>query len=147
NPPIVLYGTAAILVAGYLAVHLPVSAQVATAAIRQLGTELEESARISGSSWVDAMRRITMPLLRDPLIGAWLLVYVLAIRDLSVALLLYSPKTIVMSVGLYDLWLRANNPALAAYSVVFLVVGYAPLVLWRLTGRRALEAEAEVRGA
>lgn len=135
NPPIVLYGTGAILIAGYLAVHLPAAVQILTAAVRQVSPELEESSRSAGGSWLGTVTRITFPLLRDSAIGAWLILYVLSLRDLSVSILLYSPKTTVMAIGLYDMWSAGSHTRLAAYSVLFLVIGYAPFLLWRLSGR------------
>ena len=50
------------------------------------------------------------------LIGSWLLIYVVILREISLVILLYNPSTIVLSVGLMDVWGSGFYPELAVYS-------------------------------
>src|SRR5208283_30255 len=62
--PLPIYGTLGILLLAYVTHYLPFGVRTAGAALRQLHPELEEAARVSGATWLHAMRRITLPLLR-----------------------------------------------------------------------------------
>lgn len=124
-----LYGTFFILMIAYVAGYLPMGMQPISGGIQQMGKELEDSARISGASWARTLRSITLPLVRPSLLAAWILLYVLLLRDISRTILLYTPKTVTISIGLFDLQGEGYYPRLAAYSVIFLALGLVPLLL------------------
>jgi len=66
------------------------------------------------------------------LLGAWLLIYVVILREISLVILLYNPSTIVLSVGLMDVWGSGFYPELAVYSLLLLVLGALPVaLLWK----------------
>ena len=55
------------------------------------------------------------PLMKRGLVGAWLLVFIPATRELSTAMFLYGPKTRTMSVMLMDMSEEGNFEHLAAW--------------------------------
>jgi iron(III) transport system permease protein len=76
--------------------------------------------------------RIDLPLMRPALIGCWLLMYVVILREISLVILLYNPATIVLSVGLMDVWSSGFYPELAVYSLLLMVLGLLPVaLLWK----------------
>ena len=78
------------------------------------------------------MRRIDIPLMGPALLGCWLLIYVVILREISLVILLYNPSTIVLSVGLMDVWANGFYPELAVYSLLLLVLGLLPVAaLWK----------------
>ena len=98
-PPLALYGTAPILILAFTTRFLPIGYVNASAAIRSINPEMEEAVRILGGSRLHgASRRVVAPLLKRSLLGAWLLIFIPATRELSTAIFLYGPKTKVMSV-------------------------------------------------
>jgi iron(III) transport system permease protein len=88
-----LYGTFAILVVVSVAKHLPYSSRSGTAAMLQVGAELEEAAVVSGSSWAHRFRRIILPLTGPGLISGFLLTFITSMRELSLIILLVTPAT------------------------------------------------------
>lgn len=88
-----LYGTFALLVIISVAKHLPYASRAGTAAMMQVGRELEEAAFIAGSSWAHRLRRILLPLTGPGLIAGFLLVFVTTMRELSLIVLLVTPAT------------------------------------------------------
>jgi ABC-type Fe3+ transport system permease subunit len=68
--------------------------------------------------------------MRPALIGCWLLIYVVILREVSLVILLYNPSTIVLSVGLMDIWGSGFYPELAVYSLLLLVLGLVPVVVF-----------------
>src|SRR5262249_25372005 len=63
HPPLVLYGTLAILFIAFLTIELPIGYQQFQAAFRAIHVELEEAGRILGAGRMKALRDITAPLI------------------------------------------------------------------------------------
>jgi len=141
-PPLALYGTAAILVLAFTTRFLPIAYANASAAMRSFNPEMEEAVRILGGSRLTALRRVIAPLLKRSLIGAWLLVFIPATRELSAAIFLYGPNTRTMSVMLFDLSEEGNFEHLAALGLLLLVATVAIVAL----GYRAIGRDFMLRG-
>jgi iron(III) transport system permease protein len=135
-PPLALYGTATILILAFATRFLPIGYANADAAIRSINPEMEDAVRILGGGRLLAIRRVLAPLMQRSLIGAWLLVFIPATRELSTAMFLYGPKTRTMSVMLMDMSEEGNFESLAALGFLLLastlvIVGLASLLLGR----------------
>jgi iron(III) transport system permease protein len=122
HPPLVLYGTAWILVLAFATRFLPIAYANSDAAIRSINPELEDAARILGGSRLLAMRRVVAPLLRRGLAGAFILVFIPATRELSSAIFLYTTGTQVLSVLLFDKSDEGNLELLSAIGLILVVV-------------------------
>jgi iron(III) transport system permease protein len=136
SPPLVLYGTAWILILAFTTRFLPIAYANSDAALRAINPELEDAVRILGGSRLLALRRVVGPLLKRGLAGAFLLVFIPATRELSSAIFLYTTGTQVLSVLLFDKSDEGNFEYLSAIGLI-LVVGTVALVLagFRLVGR------------
>ena len=135
-PPFALYGTATILILAFATRFLPIGYVNADAAIRSINPEMEEAVRILGGGRLLAIRLVMAPLMKRSLIGAWLLVFIPATRELSSAMFLYGPHTRTMSVMLMDMSEEGNFEQLAALGFLLLVstlviVGGASALLGR----------------
>ncbi|NIV32582.1 MAG: ABC transporter permease subunit, partial [Anaerolineae bacterium] len=102
NPPLMLYGTAWILIFAFATRFLPIAYANSQASIRAINPELEDAVRILGGTRLTAIRRVVMPLLKRGLAGGFILVFIPATRELSSAIFLYSINTRVLSVLLFD---------------------------------------------
>ncbi len=135
-PPVGLYGTATILVLGFTARFLPIAYSSCLAAMRALNPEMEEAVRILGGGRMRAVGRVVVPLLKTSLMGAWLLVFIPATRELSTAIFLVSAHTRVIAVMMLDLSENGSFEALAALG--FFLLGVTILIVmagYRLIGR------------
>jgi iron(III) transport system permease protein len=83
---------------------------------------MEEAARILGGGRLVAVRRVVAPMLKSALVGAWLLVFIPATRELSTAIFLYGPKTRVMSVMMLNLVDEGSLEPAAALGLTLLVL-------------------------
>ena len=119
-PPFALYGTAAIMILAFTTRFLPIAYANSAAAVRGINPEMEEAVRILGGGRLRAVRDVVAPLLRRSLIGAWLLVFIPATRELSTAIFLYGPNTKVMSVVLLNLTDEGSLEAAAALGLLML---------------------------
>ncbi len=135
-PPLALYGTATILILAFITRFLPLAYTACGSAIRNIHPEMEEAVRILGGSQLTALRSVVAPLLKRPLVGAWILVFVPAVQELSSAVFLVGPKTRVMSLILLDLSEQGNLELVAAVSCLLLLIILVVVALgFRVVGR------------
>ncbi len=135
-PPLALYGTAAILILAFITRFLPLAYTACVSAIRNIHPEMEEAVRILGGNRLMVLRKVVAPLLKRPLVGAWILVFVPAVQELSTAVFLVGPKTRVMSLVLLDLSEQGNLELVAAVSCLLLLIILVVVVLgFRVVGR------------
>lgn len=135
-PPVALYGTAAILILAFAARFLPIAYVSSTSAISAVHPEMEEAARILGCGRLETILRITAALLKKSLLGAWLIVFIFATRELSAAIFLVGPNTRTMAVLLYDLSESGDFEVLSALGGILLgITAVVVLIGMKLVGR------------
>jgi iron(III) transport system permease protein len=98
-------------------------------ALRQLHPELEDAARVAGAGLIKTLCLVVFPLTRPTLVATWTLLFVLAMQEVSASILLYTSRSTVLSVAVFDLWEAGNVNALAALSVMQLAVTFLALAL------------------
>jgi iron(III) transport system permease protein len=140
-PPLALYGTALILILAFTTRFLPIGYVNASAALRSLNPEMEEAVRVLGGSRLTALRRVVAPLLKRSLLGAWLLIFIPATRELSAAIFLYGPNTKVVSVMIFDMSEEGNFEYLAALALILQVLTLPLLYI----GQKALGRDFMLR--
>lgn len=116
--PIPVYGTIWILVLAFMVRYLPYGMRFNHAGLLGIHRELEESGAVSGGSWWQVVWRILIPLMLPPLFAAWIYIFLITIKELSLALLLYSSGSQVISVTIWELWQNGHVGELAAFSLV-----------------------------
>ena len=134
--PIPVYGTIWILVLGYITRYIPYGLRYCSPGLLQINKELEESAEMSGAPWFTVFRRIVVPLMMPSIFAGWVYIFLLSIRELTMALLLYSPGSEVISVTIFKMWDFGSLGELSAFSVSvsLLLVGMA--VIFHKPSRR-----------
>ena len=135
-PPLALYGTATILILAFMTRFLPLAYTSCASAIRNIHPEMEEAVRILGGNRLTVIRSVVAPLLKRPLVGAWILVFVPAVQELSTAVFLVGPQTRVMSLMLLDFSEQGNLEMVAAASCLLLLIILLVVVAgFRIIGR------------
>ncbi len=122
-----LYSTLSIILIAYIARFLPFATRGVTAMFQAISPELEQSARTSGATWVQTMRYILVPLLKPSLVAAWLMLFVIFIRELGATILLYAQSTETISVAMVVLSERSSGyvAALAVVQLILLLLAFA----------------------
>jgi iron(III) transport system permease protein len=113
-----LYATLLILLVGYISRYLPYGQRNISSVLLSLSPELEESARTLGCSWPTRMRRIIAPLVWPGMVSAWLLLFVIFMRELPISILLYSSGTEVLPVALWRFVENETAARAAAFAMV-----------------------------
>jgi iron(III) transport system permease protein len=131
RPPLVLYGTAWILLIAYVARFVPFAVRSANTSLRQVDPALEEAARISGAAWLRSVLAVTVPLVKRGLFSGWLLIFVPALRELSASVLLFTSGTETLAVSIFTLYEEGYFEAVCALAVVTLAITLGVLALAR----------------
>ncbi|MEW6405659.1 MAG: iron ABC transporter permease [Chloroflexota bacterium] len=131
-----IYGTIWIIAIAYTTIFMSYSTRTANNTLFQITNDLEEAAQVSGASWMRTMRTIILPLLRPALIGLWIWVLIHAVRELTAAMMLQSPRNYVLTTILWGLWEHGDSPMMAALGVclavfLFLVMGIGQVLAKR----------------
>ena len=133
--PLPIFGTLWILVLAYVAKNLPQGLRVLNATIIQIHQELEESSRMCRANGLQTLARITFPLLRPSLAYVWILTFIVTVRELSAAVVLYSANSMVIPVLLWDQMESGNMQAGYATAVVQTLMILAVIVAARYVFR------------
>jgi iron(III) transport system permease protein len=120
-----LRGTLVSIWLAYSVVWLAYGMRLISSALAQVGPELEEAGLVVGASPAKVTRDVTLPLIRFGLLGSWLLVFLIFVREYSTGVYLLGPGTEVIGSLIVSLWATGAIDMVAALSVVnvFLVAG------------------------
>src|SRR5258706_15008494 len=77
---------------------------------------------MAGATWTKTLHRITMPLLAPAMINVFLWVAVHAMQELSMALMLYNPDTVVVSTMIWSMWQNGRTADAAVLGVVLILL-------------------------
>jgi len=140
--PIPIYGTLWILLIAYVTRYLPYGFRANSASMIRIHDELEEASAMSGGSWIQTFRRVTLPLLRPGLAAGFIYVLIVSFRELSSSVLLYSSRSIVFSILIFDLWDAGQFPVVAALSILMMsILGVAVVAASHLGGQFGLRVD------
>lgn len=123
------YGTAVVLVIAYVLHFIPAGLQSLEPALQQITPNLEEVARTLGLGVQETWRRVTLPLIRNGFIAAWVLIFLQTMKELPATLLL---RPVGLDTLAIRVWLEASEEyyQLAAPSALLIVlVGLPALIL------------------
>ncbi|MGW3614998.1 ABC transporter permease [Micromonospora sp. NPDC005163] len=136
--PIPIYGTVWIIVVALTTRFLPRGSRVVQAALMQLDDGLVEAARVTGASSFTVTRTIVLPLLKPVLWKNWFWVFVHALGQLPIALLLTGSDNKTLVVLLWDTFTSSvNYPEASALAVTLLVVSI--ITMWLVNRRGEVE--------
>lgn len=122
RPPVVLYGTIWVMLAAYLVRYMPFSIRTTNAILQQVHISMEEAARVCGAGWGRTMKDVVMPLIRPGLVAGWILVFMPALRELTMSVLLWSQGTETIGVVIYNMQDAGYTQIAAALSTIVLLV-------------------------
>ncbi|MBI2847691.1 MAG: iron ABC transporter permease [Chloroflexi bacterium] len=117
-----VYGTIWILVIAYIIRFLPYGTRFTHAGLAQMHKELEEAGKVSGARFWTVFTRIIVPIMLPSLIGGGLYVAILSVKIFAIAVILYSPDSMVLAIEIYQLWNEGRMGLLGALAVVMIGV-------------------------
>jgi len=133
---LLLSGTATIIFLNHFIRRMPFAIRSASGALRQIDPVIEEAAADLGAKAVYSFRRVTFPLLRVTVLGAFVFGFIHMMTDITAVIFLVSPRWRLLSIDLFNSIDAGRLGVAAALSVIMIVSTFAVLlVVWRLSGR------------
>ena len=120
--PIPIYGTIWVLLLAYMTKFMPYGIRAASSSMIQINKELEEASLASGGTWLQTFRKVLLPLLMPGFVAGWIYISIIALRELSTSILLYSYDSTVLSIMAFDLWEGGQYTYVCALGVMMVLV-------------------------
>jgi iron(III) transport system permease protein len=124
----VFYGSLVVLIVAYVLHFLPAGLQSLEPALQQVTPNVEEVARTLGCTTGQVLRRITLPLIRNGFIAAWVLMFLQTMKELPATLLL---RPVGFDTLAIRVWLEASEEyyQLAAPAALLIVLLSLPALM------------------
>jgi iron(III) transport system permease protein len=139
--PIPIYGTIWVLLLAYITKFMPYGIRAASSSMIQINKELEEASLASGGTWLQTFRKVLLPLLMPGFVAGWIYISIIALRELSTSILLYSYDSTVLSIMAFDLWEGGQYTYVCALGVMMVMVLIAMAFVARKLGAKVGIAE------
>ena len=128
--PLALTGTFAIMVISFVIRRLPYTIRSATATLMQISLSIEEAAISLGASKLKTFLKITVPMMANGILSGAILSWVAIVTEMSSSIILYSNKSITLTMSTYLAILRGNDGMAAAFATILTVVTAVSLLLY-----------------
>ena len=132
--PIVLVGTAAIMIISYVIRKLPYTVRSGTAFLYQMDPFVEEASVNLGVSPMKTFFTVTARMMLPGVMSGAVLSWITCINELSSSIMLYSGKTSTIAVAIYQEVTRMSDGTAAALATILTVTTIISLlIVFRLT--------------
>lgn len=123
-----LRGSFAVLVLAHAIITLPYVVRSALASLSGLNHQIEEAARVLGSSGFTAFRLVTLPILKPGLVAGGIFSFVTSLDNVPVTIFLISPRQTTLPVKIFAAVEQGVDPSIAAASTL-MIVGTALILM------------------
>jgi iron(III) transport system permease protein len=138
-PPILISGTALIMIVSFAIRRMPYTIRSSTAIIGQISPSIEEAAVSLGESEVGAFTKVVIPMMMPGVIAGAIMSWITVISELSSSIILYTTETQTLTVSIYTEVIRGNYGNAAAYSTILTLTSVISLFLFfKLTGKKEI---------
>ncbi|OGB88745.1 MAG: iron ABC transporter permease [candidate division NC10 bacterium RIFCSPLOWO2_12_FULL_66_18] len=128
DPPIVLTGTALIIVACYVFRYSPTGIRATVALLQQIDPSIEEASQGLGAGSGTTFRRITLPLILPAFFAGLGVVFIRSMTAISATIFLVSINWTLITVRILENMTELSLGPAAAFSVLVVVIVFAVIV-------------------
>ena len=131
-----LLGTVWILAIVLIVNGIPLGARVSNGAMYQIAASLEEASWVAGSNWTRTFVRILLPLLAPTLLTSFVLLFLVATRNLSLILFFYGPDSRVLASMIWENWSGSNPERALVAGLILMAISMVALAVALFIRRR-----------
>lgn len=136
RPPLILVGTAAIIVINYIVRELPVGVEGGVVALRQIDPSIEEAATDLGADSATVFRTVVLPLIRPAFISSLSYTFVRSMTAVSAVIFLISASWNHLTVLIYNFSENLRFGLASVLSTVLILIVFAAFGMMRLLVRK-----------
>lgn len=130
KPPLLLTGTAAIMIISFIVRKLPYTVRSGSAFLQQMDPSVEEASINLGVSPMKTFFHVTARLMLPGVLSGAILSWITVINELSSSIMLYSGETSTISVAIYTEVVRNSYGTAAALATILTVSTIASLLIF-----------------
>lgn len=123
-------GTALIMIISLSIRRMPYTIRSSTAIIGQISPSIEEASISLGASQLKTFFQIMVPMMMPGVLAGAIMSWITLISELSSSVILYTSKTMTLTVAIYSEVIRSNFGNAAAYSTILTVTSIISLLLF-----------------
>lgn len=132
-----LYNTIGIMILAYVVLYLPYTVQYVTSAFTQINESLLEAGRSFGGTPAYVFRRITLPMISRGIFAGWMMIFIIAFRELVTASLIAPPNLLVVSTYINREFEQGSVSLGMAMAVLCVLITTTALLLFnRFVGKK-----------
>ena len=132
-----LYNTIGIMVLAYVVLYVPYTVQYVTSAFTQINDSLLQAGRVFGGTPGYVFRRVTLPMISRGVFAGWMMIFIIAFRELVTASLIAPPNTLVVSTYINREFEQGSVSLGMAMAVLCVLITTAALLAFnRFVGKR-----------
>jgi len=135
KPPLILSGTASIMVIAYVVRKMPYTIRSSSAMLYQIDPSIEEASINLGVSPMKTFFKVTARMMAPGVLSGAILSWITTINELSSSIMLYSGKTATISVAIYTEVVRSSFGTAAALASILTVATILSLLLFNVISK------------
>ncbi|MBQ9629972.1 MAG: iron ABC transporter permease, partial [Treponema sp.] len=128
--PFFLGGTALIMIVSLSIRRMPYTIRSSSAIISQISPSIEEAAISLGATEAKTFIQIMIPMMLPGVLAGAVMSWITLISELSSSVILYTSKTMTLTVAIYSEVIRSNFGNAAAYSTILTLTSIISLLLF-----------------
>lgn len=127
--PLLLTGTAFVLIASFMFRNMPVAIESGTTTLLQIDKSIDEASTILGASNNATFLRVTLPLLKQPFFAGIVYAFVRSITAISSIIFLVSPRWSLATTSVFSLFESSRYGDASAYILLMIVIILVAIVV------------------
>ena len=135
KPPLLLVGTAAIIVINYVIRELPVGLETGAASLRQIDPSIEEAAQDLGADMSKVFTSVALPLIRPAFLTSMSYTFVRSMTAVSAVIFLISARWYHLTVQIYNFSENLRFGLASVLSTVLIIIVLAAFGVMQLVVR------------
>lgn len=127
-----LYNTMGIMVLAYVILFLPYTISYVTSGYTQISENLVAAGKVFGASPLYIFRKINLPLILKSVFSAWMMTFIIGLRELVTASLISPPNKLVISTFIVREFEQGSISLGMAMALITVLITTTSLILVRL---------------
>lgn len=135
SPPIVLTGTAAIIIIAFIARTIPMGIKSGINTLQQIDPSIEEAAQGLGADSFKVFTTITLPMIKPAFLGGLIYSFIKSMTGLSAVIFLISARFRLLTIVVLDQVEVGRFDTASVFSTILIVIVYiAIFIMYKAVG-------------
>lgn len=135
SPPVVLTGTAAIIIIAFISRTIPIGIKSGINTLQQIDPSIEEAAQDLGANSFMVFTTITLPMIKSAFLGGLIYSFIKSMTALSAVIFLISARFRLLTIVVLDQVEVGRFGTASAFSTILIVIVYiAIFIMYKLVG-------------